>query len=280
MNKHYTTIAQALGFIEARFPEQVSLEAVAQHVKLSPFHLQRLFTLWAGVSPKKFGQYLSVSRAKELLRSPGISTLKTVVDTGLSSGGRLHDLFVTIEGVTPGEFKTGGKGLVVEYALFDSLFGHYLVASTPKGICNIIFYDGSSQTACAELKNLWPAATIVLKKNLFHQHVADFLNQKKNTGVKPFKLHLKGTPFQLKVWEALLTIPEGRLSSYGAIAAKIKKPTAQRAVGTAIGDNPVAFLIPCHRVIKNTGRIGNYRWGRERKLAMIGWEGAKSESKE
>jgi AraC family transcriptional regulator of adaptative response/methylated-DNA-[protein]-cysteine methyltransferase len=311
----YSTIAKALGFIQDNYRNQPSLEAIATHVELSPFHLQRLFTEWAGVSPKKFLQYLSIERAKELLQKN--SVLDTTYKIGLSGTSRLHDLFMTIEGMTPGEYKNGGAGLTIYYSLKKSLFGNYLVASTNVGVCNILFYDNVSPPltkgrlggvsvgnmlrseppptpsfvrrgqvsksddnfVVAELQRRWPKAQLINKETDSHRTVQQFFNHELLRQGETIKLHLKGTPFQLKVWEALLRIPEGKLTSYGSVAQSIAKPTAQRAVGSAIGDNPVAYLIPCHRVIKNNGMIGGYRWRAERKLVMIGWEGVQSSAK-
>jgi AraC family transcriptional regulator of adaptative response/methylated-DNA-[protein]-cysteine methyltransferase len=267
----YNTISKVLSFIQEHYCEQPSLESSAEQVELSPFHLQRIFTEWAGVSPKKFLQYLSIEHAKELLQKNSI--LDTTYKIGLSGTSRLHDLFMTIEGMTPGEYKNGGAGLTIYYSLKKSLFGNYLVASTTVGVCNILFYDTTGQSAIDDLHKRWSGAQLIHKETDIHRVVQQFFNHESQTEGK-IKLHLKGTPFQLKVWEALLRIPEGQLTSYGSIAEVIAKPTAQRAVGSAIGDNPVAYLIPCHRVIKNNGVIGNFGWGIPRKLAMIGWEGA------
>ncbi len=269
---HYETIAKALHFIEDKQRRQPSLETIAAHVGMNPFHLQRLFTDWAGVSPKKFLQYLNLEHAKTILQNPKNSVYDAANKTGLSGTGRLHDLFVSIEGMTPGEYKNGGVDLTIQYNLDRCAFGNYLVATTEHGICTLFFYDTTDEQAEKDLRILWPHATFLKKKIPAHTQIQKFFNRtlQKN---EPIKLHLRGTPFQLKVWQALLAIPEGSLCSYGMLSSSIGKPTAQRAVGTAVGDNPVAFLIPCHRVIKNTGIIGNYRWRPERKLAMIGWEG-------
>lgn len=275
MNQYYT-IAKALEFIHERYREQPSLEKIASCVGLNPFHLQRTFTKWAGVSPKKFLQYISIERAKKLLET-NASILDTAYKVGFSGTSRLHDLFMTIEGMTPGEYKNGGAGLTIYYSLKKSVFGNYLVASTGVGICNIIFYDTDNNFAINDLRHHWPKVELVNKETVSHKQVQRFFNHEELKSKEQIKLHLKGTPFQLKVWEALLRIPEGRLVSYGNIAEAISKPAAQRAVGSAIGDNPVAYLIPCHRVIKNSGVVGNFGWGIPRKLAMIGWEGCKTD---
>jgi len=273
----YYRIADALTYIKDNMQQQPSLEEVAVAVHISPFHFQRMFTDWAGVSPKKFLHYLSVEYAKEVLKTSGTSVYDAAYETGLSGTGRLHDLFVKIEGMTPGEYKNGGKNLVIKYSYGESAFGNYLVASTEVGICNLFFYNESSKESLEELKQLWVNATIVEEETGYHQSIKQFFGHKKEDAAQ-IKLHLKGTPFQLKVWEALLKIPEGGLKSYSNIAEDIQNPTAQRAVGSAIGSNPVGFIIPCHRVIKSVGGIGEYRWGTERKMAIIGWEAAKRES--
>ena len=267
----YYRIAGALTYIKDNMQQQPSLEDVAKAVHVSPYHFQRMFTDWAGVSPKKFLHYLSVEYAKEVLKTNGASVYDAAFETGLSGTGRLHDLFVKIEGMTPGEYKNGGKNLSIRYSFGESPFGNYLVASTDAGICNLLFYNQSSKEAEEELRLLWNNATFLEEETTYHQSVKKFFGN--DTGdAAQIKLHLKGTPFQLKVWEALLKIPEGSLKSYTNIAEDIQNLTAQRAVGSAIGSNPVGFIIPCHRVIKSVGGIGEYRWGTERKMAIIGWE--------
>ncbi len=273
----YYRIAQALTYIKDHLQEQPDLNTVAGNIHLSPYHFQRLFTDWAGVSPKKFLQYLSVEHAKEILRQENASVYDAAYETGLSGTGRLHDLFVSIEGMTPGEYKNGGKNLSIQYSLHESQFGNYLLASTATGICNLLFFEKSAQAVEDELKSLWPNARIFEGENENHALVQQFFNHDIGETAK-IKLHLKGSPFQLKVWEALLRIPEGHLTSYSRIAKTIDQPAAQRAVGSAIGNNPVGFIIPCHRVIKSVGNIGEYRWGTPRKMAMIGWEAAKAET--
>ena len=269
---NYDRIANAIDYIRTNFKQQPSLNEIAQAVHLSPFHFQRLFTNWAGVSPKKFMQYLSVGHAKELLK--GNHTLfDAAYETGLSGTSRLHDLFVNIEGMTPGEYKNAGENLVINYSFSQSAFGDLIVASTAKGICHMAFADDELR-AFSELQSRFPNAQ-------YHQVIdkiqqdALFVFQYDMSQLKQIKLHLYGTAFQLKVWEALLKIPLGNLATYGVLAKAINKPQASRAVGTAIGNNPVAFLIPCHRVIQATGKCGGYRWGQTRKSAIIGWEAAK-----
>jgi AraC family transcriptional regulator of adaptative response/methylated-DNA-[protein]-cysteine methyltransferase len=265
----YNRIASAITYIRENSARQPSLEEIAAHVHLSPFHFQRMFKDWAGVSPKKFLQYISVQHARELLQKE-YTLADTSFETGLSGTSRLHDLFISIEAMTPGEFKNGGEHLAIDYTFTDTVFGKIIIAATSKGICKIDFIEDPS-AAVRELKKLWPSALLKEKKNEHHKPVIAFFKQDWNN-LSKIKLHLKGTPFQLKVWEALLKIPVGSLSTYSSIAGNIDTPKAFRAVGTAIGVNPVAYLIPCHRVIKSTGIIGEYHWGSDRKTSMIGWE--------
>jgi AraC family transcriptional regulator, regulatory protein of adaptative response / methylated-DNA-[protein]-cysteine methyltransferase len=268
----YERIAKAIEYIEANYRNQPGLEEIAKEVYLSPFHFQRLFKEWAGVSPKKFLQYISLQHAKTLLRQH-VSLAEASYETGFSGTSRLHDLFITIEGMTPGEYKTGGQGLTIEYSFANIPFGEIIIASTAKGICNLFFAD-DRKIALNELIRQWPNAVIKENKNEKQENILSFFNNDWNS-LQKIKLHLKGTDFQLKVWEALLKIPFGRLSAYSSVAEIINKPAASRAVGSAIADNPVAFLIPCHRVIKSTGITGDYHWGSIRKKAIIGWESAK-----
>lgn len=267
--------ARAIDYIRHHYREQPSLEQVAAQVSLSPSHLQRIFTRWAGVSPKKFQQYLSLSHAKRLFRSAEATLFDAAHETGLSGTGRLHDLFVHIEGMTPGEYKNGGGGLTIRYAFGRTLFGPVLTASTGRGLCFMGFADDPRQTL-GELKNLFPAASYAEEEDAIQRQALAALQPGEETG--PLVLHLRGTDFQLKVWEALLSIPPGQVSSYGELASLIGRPTACRAVGSAVGDNPVSLLIPCHRVIQSTGAIGGYHWGPDRKAALLGWEAALNES--
>ncbi len=273
---NYNRIAKAIAFIQDHFQEQPSLGEIAETIHVSPYHFQRLFTEWAGVSPKKFMQYISVEHAKQLLKQQGTTLADAAWETGFSGTGRLHDLFVGIEGMTPGEFKNGGENLHINYSFAESPFGKMIVASTEKGICHMSFMD-DAQLAFNELKSRFPNAQY---QQLLDKHQQDglFIFQHDWSKLDQIKLHLNGTPFQLKVWETLLKIPMGSLVTYGDIAQKIEKPKASRAVGTAIGNNPVAFLIPCHRVIQSTGKIGGYMWGNTRKTAIIGWEAAQTDA--
>tara|TARA_R110000868_G_scaffold121097_4_gene321353 strand:- start:7258 stop:8091 length:834 start_codon:yes stop_codon:yes gene_type:complete len=267
---NYHRIATAIEYIKDHFKDQPNLDEVAAKVNLSPFHFQRLFTDWAGTSPKKFLQYISVAHAKKLLKENQTTLFETAYETGLSGSSRLHDLFVNIEGMTPAEYKNGGKNLLINYHFSVTPFGTIIIASTQKGICHMAFAEEES-VALEIVKNQFPNALFQEKEDELQQNALHIFKNPQDK-LQEIKLHLKGTDFQLKVWETLLKIPSGQLTTYGNIAQKIEKPNASRAVGTAIGKNPVAFLIPCHRVIQSTGTLGGYMWGNTRKTAIIGWE--------
>ena len=282
----YHRVARGIDYIAAHFREAPALEDIAAAAHLSPFHFQRMFTAWAGVSPKNFARYLSLDHARTALREGGTSLLDTALEAGLSGPGRLHDMFVRIEGMTPGEYARGGAGLTIRYGFADSLFGRLLVASTDRGICHMAFEDDAGETTVdgagpGRLRCLFPAAQIVPHQDAPHQDAPhqDALNALAGdwSGPEPIRLHLRGTPFQIKVWEALLQIPVGALAGYGDVAAAIGRPKAARAVASAIAANPVAVLIPCHRVIRQSGQIGGYAWGTTRKKALIGREAARCE---
>lgn len=270
----YHRIAAAIDYLRKNFKQQPCLDEVAGAVNLSPFHFQRLFTQWAGVSPKKFIQFLSINYAKKVLQDDRATLLDTAYSIGLSGTGRLHDLFVKIEGMTPGEFKNGGAQLTINYNFANSPFGRLIVAATDKGICHLFFEDDEKQ-ALANLHSRFPQATYRQADDQF-QRAALAIFQKDWQQLQHIKLHLNGSAFQLKVWQSLLEIPPGRLTTYGALATKMANPKAYRAVGNAIGSNPVAFLIPCHRVIQSGGQLGGYRWGITRKSALIGFEAARA----
>jgi AraC family transcriptional regulator of adaptative response/methylated-DNA-[protein]-cysteine methyltransferase len=272
---NYNRIAEAIEYIKTNFKDQPNLDEVAEQVHLSPFHFQRLFSEWAGTTPKKFLQYTSIEHAKKLLTEQQATLFDTAFETGLSGTGRLHDLFINIEGMTPAEYKNGARNLFINYSFAESPFGNLIVASTPKGVCYMAF-DDDEANALNNLKQKFPNATFQRKLDLIQQN-ALFIFQNDWSKLPEIKLHLKGTEFQLKVWETLLKIPMGKLSTYGSIAEEIGNTNASRAVGTAIGSNPVAFLIPCHRVIQSSGNIGGYMWGSTRKTAIIGWESAKTD---
>ena len=273
---NYNRIAEAIAYIKTNFKEQPRLEEVAQKVHLSPFHFQRLFSEWAGTSPKKFLQYISVEYAKKLLKESQATLFETAYETGLSGTGRLHDMFISIEGMTPAEYKNGGKNLTINFSFAESPFGNIVVASTTKGVCYMAFFE-EEHKAFSELQNQFPNSTFRRNLDIIQQD-ALCIFQKDFSKLNKIKLHLRGTAFQLKVWETLLKIPIGHLTTYGTIAQKIGNQNASRAVATAIGNNPVAYLIPCHRVILASGNFGGYMWGNNRKTAIIGWEGIKCNS--
>ncbi len=273
---HYNRIAEAILYITTNFKKQPDLEEIAEKVNMSPFHFQRIFSEWAGTSPKKFLQYISIEYAKKLLKEKQATVYETAYETGLSGTSRLHDLFVSIEGMTPAEYKNHGKNLNINFSFAETPFGNVIVASTPKGICYMAFDENESQ-AVEDLKSKFPNAVLVKQFDSIQENALQIF-QNDWDKLPQIKLHLKGTDFQLKVWEALLKIPMGELATYGSIARQIEMASACRAVGTAIGSNPVAFLIPCHRVIQSSGTIGGYMWGSVRKTAIIGWEGARIES--
>ncbi|MFC6102880.1 methylated-DNA--[protein]-cysteine S-methyltransferase [Olivibacter domesticus] len=270
----YKRIAAAISFVKENFKNQPHLDQVAEHVNLSPFHFQRMFQQWAGVTPKQFLQYLSVEHAKGILKNTGATLFDTAFATGLSGTGRLYDLFVKVEGMTPGEYKNGGVMLQINYSFADSPFGPLIVASTEKGICYMGFADEGDEQALYLLKATFPSAKYNQLVDRHQQNALFVFNQDWNK-LDEIKLHLKGTDFQIKVWETLLKVPVGGLTTYSDLATNAGYIGASRAVGTAVGSNPVAFLIPCHRVIKATGEIGQYHWGAVRKNAIIGWEASK-----
>lgn len=269
----FARIAEAITYIRQDFKKQPGLEQIAEKVGLSPAHFQRMFTNWAGVSPKKFLQYTTIEYAKKMLKEGRASLFDTAYETGLSGTGRLHDLFVSIEGMTPGEYKNGGEKLSINYSFADTPFGKIIVAATSKGLCYMAFADDEKK-AFDTLRAIFPKAAYQQKTDRIQQKALSFFSQDWSEPGE-IKCHLRGTDFQLKVWETLLKIPMGQLTTYGDIAARIDKPKASRAVGSAVGDNPVSFLIPCHRVIRSSGELGGYHWGLTRKTAIIGWEAAK-----
>ncbi|USQ12987.1 methylated-DNA--[protein]-cysteine S-methyltransferase [Legionella lytica] len=271
---NYERVETAINYINDHFKAQPSLDEIAKAIHVSPYHFQRIFSEWAGVSPKKFMQYISLNYAKSLLKNR-MPLLDVTYETGLSSCSRLHDLFVNIEGMTPREFKNGGADLAINYCFAESPFGKVIIASTSKGVCAMSFEEDENH-ALLDLKKRFPNAKYHQIMDKFQQE-ALLIFQKDWSNLNKIKLHLAGTPFQLKVWESLLKIPLGSLVTYGDIAQDIGNPKSSRAVGSAIGSNPVAFLIPCHRVIQSSGKISGYLWGETKKKAIIGWEAAKIE---
>lgn len=272
--RDYERIARAIGYLRRHAAEQPDLAAMARYLHLSEHHFQRLFTRWAGVSPKRFLQYLTVEDAKARLSSP-VSVLDLAGAIGLSGPGRLHDLFVTLEALSPGEYKSGGAGLAIRYGVHDSPFGPALVAASARGVCGLHFLDGGG-SAAALLRASWPRATLREDRAGTALLAGRIFAPLASRPGAPLALLVRGSNFQLKVWRALLELPAGAISTYGAIAKRIGAPDAARAVGGAIGANPIAWLIPCHRVIRESGELSSYRWGVERKAAMLGWEAARS----
>lgn len=267
---HYQVIARALEVIDDAGPA-LTLEDLAQRMNMSPAHFQRVFSTWVGVSPKRYQQYLTLGLARRLL-SERHTLLGTVLETGLSGTGRLHDLFLTWEAMSPGDYARGGAGLEIRWGWFDSPFGPAIVMATAKGICGMGFADEvGAEVALEDLVRRWPKAAFVEDPTAIRPMVdAAF-------GGQATSLHLIGAPFQIKVWEALLAIPSGHVTTYADIAGAIGHPMAHRAVGTAVGRNPISFLIPCHRALRRDGGLGGYHWGLPRKRAMLAWEAARAE---
>jgi len=271
-SEDYQRIEKAIRFIENNFTSQPTLDQIAESVHLSKYHFNRLFKRWAGISPIQFQQILTLEYAKEKL-ADARSLLDTAFDAGLSGPSRLHDLFVTFEAMTPGEFKKMGAGLEISYGFDYTPFGQCLVAVTERGICHLGFVDKDNRAeAFSHLQQNWPEATLFEEETRIRQIVSRIFRLKQPADSRPFHLHLKGTNFQVNVWRALLTIPVGSIVSYQDIAALIGHPKAFRAVANAIAINPVGYLIPCHRVISKSGKIHQYRWGSARKKAIVGWE--------
>lgn len=271
---NFERVKEAIQYINEHYKSQPTLENIAAQVHISPDHFQKLFTEWAGISPKKFLQYISLANAKTILKENQATLFDTAFAIGLSGTGRLHDLFVSIEGMTPGEYKNGGLHLSINYSYAKSPFGEILVASTMKGICYMAFADRKEE-AFNELRTIYPNAVYLHQTDAIQLKAVSFFARDRQQP-EQIRLHVKGTDFQLKVWETLLKIPMGELTTYGEIAKHLENPKACRAVGSAVGDNPVAFFIPCHRVIRSTGIFGQYHWGSDRKTAMIGWENAQT----
>ena len=274
LSADYARVEQAIRYIETNAHRQPDLNELSAHVGLSEYHFQRLLTRWAGISPKRFLQFITREHAKEILGSSA-NLLEATYGSGLSGPGRLHDLFVQTEAVTPGEYKSKGVGLEIAYGFHPSPFGECLLALTSRGICFLAFVDDTHSTALKDLAQAWPNARLsesqhqtasVIKRIFFPGNAP-----------APLHIHLRGTNFQIKVWEALLRLPPGRLTTYQGLAKQLYSPAAARAVGNALAHNPLAYIIPCHRVLQKTGLFGNYRYGSSRKKAILGWEMARAE---
>lgn len=269
----FNRIKKAIEYISENYKYQPSLDKISEHIHLSPYHFQRLFKEWAGVSPKRFLQYISIQHAKQILGETQATLFDTAFEVGLSGTSRLHDLFINIEGMTPAEYKNEGSYLTINYSFAPSPFGEIIVASTPKGICHMSFAE-DHQEAIKNLTSIFPKANYQNSADEIQKNAIRIFNLDWES-LDKIRLHIKGSDFQLKVWQALLNIPMGQLSSYQNIANLISSPKASRAVGNAVGQNPVAYLIPCHRILQSTGALGDYHWGHIRKTSMIGWEAAK-----
>ena len=273
---HHGVMSRAIELIDAA-EGPLSLEALAGQMGMSAVHFQRLFSTWVGVSPKRYQQYLTLGHAKVLLRER-VTTLQAAHEAGLSGTGRLHDLFVRWEAMSLGEYAAGGAGLKINWGWFDSPFGRVLVMGTDKGICGLsLAADTGDVTAMADLRGRWPAAEFVEDAGALRPWVETAFGRGEAAARAP--LYLIGAPFQIKVWEALLALPEGQVTTYGDIAAVIGNPKAVRAVGTAVGRNPIGYLIPCHRVLRKSGELGGYHWGLPMKRAMLGYEAARADNR-
>jgi AraC family transcriptional regulator, regulatory protein of adaptative response / methylated-DNA-[protein]-cysteine methyltransferase len=265
----YRVVEQAIAYLESNFADQPELSAVAAHVHLSESHFQRVFRRWAGISPKRFLQFLTAEHARQLLAGSA-SVLQASYAVGLSGGSRLHDLMINVHAATPGEIKSGGTGVEIAYGIHDSPFGQVFVATTTRGICALSFVPDDRDQPLRELRKRWPGAALRADAAATSDAAAAAFG-----GGNAVSLFLKGTNFQIRVWEALLRIPAGRAVSYEDIARDIGAPTAMRAVGSAVGQNPVAYLIPCHRVLRKSGVFGEYHWGATRKKAILAWESSR-----
>lgn len=269
---HYAVIARALRVIDEAGPT-LTLDDLAARMDMSPAHFQRTFSQWVGISPKRYQQYLTLDHARRML-ADRFTTLETALSTGLSGTGRLHDLFLTWEAMTPGDFAKGGEGITIRWGWFDSPFGPAIVMGTDKGLCGMGFAaEMGAEAAFEDLIRRWPKATFVEDPTALRPWVLQAFG---TNGMGKTPLHLIGAPFQIKVWEALMRIPTGHVTTYSEIAGTIGNPKAVRAVGTAVGRNPISFLIPCHRALRRDGSLGGYHWGLPVKRAILAWESART----
>lgn len=265
----YAQIERAIHYLETHAAQQPELGEVAAEIGLSEYHFQRLFTRWVGISPKRFLQFLTKEGAKSLLER-SISLTETTYEVGLSSPGRLHDLFIATEAVTPGEYKAHGVGMAIRYGIHPTPFGNCLLGTTERGICHLSFVEDNDEAkVLADFRQRWACADLQHAPEQTEPIIGQIFGSHSPAGLH---LHLRGTNFQIKVWEALLQIPPGHVTHYQDVAAYVGQPTASRAVGAAVGNNPIAVLIPCHRVIRRDGGLGGYRYGLTRKKALLGWE--------
>ena len=269
----YERVANVIRFLDRHHTEQPDLHQLASAAGLSPFHFHRLFSAWAGVTPKDFLQCLTLEHVKHLLRN-GDNVFDAALNAGLSGPGRLHDLCVTLEAASPGEMKNGGAGMQIEYGFAETPFGQALIAETKRGICHLSFVDGPGRNSARNLlTSQWPNAKLNRNDARIAELSAKIFTQVRDRASGPtLRAFVRGTPFQLRVWRALLRVPSGSLTTYGRLAQAIGQSQAARAVGSAVGANPIAFIIPCHRVIRETGALGNYHWDPIRKRAIVGWE--------
>lgn len=272
----YERIERSIRFLAENATRNPDLEEIAAHAELSAAHFQRLFTRWAGISPKKLLQFLALGRARGFLGG-GSTVLDAAYDAGLSGPGRLHDLVVTTEAVTPGELRSRGRGLSIRYGFHPTPFGECLIGLSPRGLCHLSFVTDGRNAALSELHDRWTEAKLSHDQTATRAAAQRIFATRRTPG-RPLALFLRGTNFQLKVWEALLRIPEGRVASYLEVARGIGRPSAARAVASAVARNPVAFLIPCHRVLRSVGSLGGYHWGVDRKRAMLAWEASRADS--
>jgi AraC family transcriptional regulator of adaptative response/methylated-DNA-[protein]-cysteine methyltransferase len=272
----YERVRKALAYMTARWRDQPSQEAIAEHVGVSPSHLHHIFRRWAGLTPKAFLQAVTLDHARELLRGSA-SVLDTALEVGLSGPGRLHDLFVTHEAMSPGEWKSGGEGLILRYGFHPSPFGEAIVVAAPRGLAGMGFVDdGNRPAALADMRRRWPRATYVEDAAATAPLATRAFDPATWRPETPLRVVLIGTDFEVRVWETLLRIPLGRATTYSDIASHLGKPKAARAVGAAVGRNPVSFVVPCHRVLGRSGALTGYHWGLTRKQAILGWEAGRT----
>jgi AraC family transcriptional regulator of adaptative response/methylated-DNA-[protein]-cysteine methyltransferase len=272
----YERIARVIRYLDEHHAEQPDLTVLAEGAGLSPFHFHRLFSAWAGVTPKDFLQCLTFARVKESLQA-GKSILDSALDAGLSGPGRAHDLCVNLEAASPGEMKSGGAGWTLLAGFAETPFGTCLIAESPRGICHLAFIEPETREAAwEELHGNWPKARLRRNDSGAEKIAGQIFARSPQRSRHPLRAFVQGTPFQLRVWRALLQIPAGQITTYGRLAEAVGNPKASRAVGAAVGANSLAFLIPCHRVIRETGLIGEYRWGQVRKRALVAWEGMRN----